>query len=91
MPARRAEKSEAEPSFEEALERLEAIVGRLESGELPLEDALASFEKGVSLARRCAGQLESAERRIEVLVRDGAGLATEPFAPEDEDAAEAES
>jgi exodeoxyribonuclease VII small subunit len=90
MPARRAEKAEAEPSFEDALERLEAIVDRLESGELPLEDALAAFEEGVSLSRRCAAQLDSAERRIEVLVRDGAGLAAEPFVPGEDDDADAE-
>lgn len=91
MPARRAEKPETEPSFEAALERLEAIVERLESGELPLEDALASFEEGVSLSRRCAAQLESAERRIEVLVQGGAGLASEPFAAADDaDDADAE-
>ncbi len=70
-----------ELSFEAALERLEAIVDRLEAGELPLEEALARFEEGVALSRRCAGQLEAAERRIEVLVRDGSGLRSEPFDP----------
>jgi exodeoxyribonuclease VII small subunit len=72
-----------EPSFEGALERLEAIVDRLEAGELPLEQALAAFEEGVSLSRRCAGELETAERRIEIRVGGGAGGATtEPFEPE---------
>jgi exodeoxyribonuclease VII small subunit len=71
-----------EPSFESALERLEAIVDRLESGELPLEQALAAFEEGVALSRRCATELEAAERRIELLVNVGPdGPATEPFAP----------
>jgi exodeoxyribonuclease VII small subunit len=74
-----------EPSFESALERLEAIVDRLESGDLPLEQALAAFEEGVSLSRRCAGELETAERRIEILVGGGPGVATtEPFEPEDD-------
>jgi exodeoxyribonuclease VII small subunit len=69
-------------SFEGALERLEAIVDELERGELPLEQALAAFEEGVGLSRRCAETLEAAERRIEVLA-DGDG-ATRPFeAPED--------
>ncbi len=86
MAARRAQAPDDE-SFEGALAKLEAIVERLESGELPLEEALASFEEGVALSRRCASQLESAERRIEVLVRDGSGLRSEPFAPAgDEDA-----
>ena len=69
----------AEVSFEGALERLEGIVDRLESGDLPLEDALAAFEEGVALSRRCASELDAAERRIEVLVEQGGALAAEPF------------
>jgi len=78
--------AQAEPSFESALERLEAIVDRLESGEMPLEQALAAFEEGVSLSRRCAGELEAAERRIEILVGGESGALTQPFEPEDEGA-----
>jgi exodeoxyribonuclease VII small subunit len=66
-------------SFEVALERLEAIVDRLERGELALEDALATFEEGVGLSRRLSEQLGGAERRVEELLRDGAGLATRPL------------
>ena len=66
-------------SFEEALEGLEALVAQLETGELPLEAALAAFERGVRLSRRCAEQLESAERRISELVREGGVLAARPF------------
>jgi exodeoxyribonuclease VII small subunit len=73
-----------ETSFEGALARLEAIVDRLESGELPLEQALAAFEEGVGLSRRCTAELGAAERRIEILVGAGPdGAATEPFEPED--------
>jgi exodeoxyribonuclease VII small subunit len=79
-----------ELSFEGAMERLEGIVDRLESGDLPLEDALAAFEEGVALSRRCAGELDAAERRIEVLVEQGGVLATEPFdEPADDDADDA--
>ena len=67
-------------TFEEALQRLEAIVDRLEEGDLELEAALAAFEDGVNLTRRCAGQLEDAERRIEVLVREGEKWISRPFA-----------
>jgi exodeoxyribonuclease VII small subunit len=67
-------------TFEEALQRLEAIVDRLEEGDLELADALAAFEDGVNLTRRCAGQLEDAERRIEVLVREGEKWIPRPFA-----------
>ncbi|HEY8492665.1 MAG TPA: exodeoxyribonuclease VII small subunit [Myxococcota bacterium] len=73
-----AERAE-EPSFEAALDRLEAIVGRLEDGELALEDALASFEEGVRLSRRLAERLADAERRIERLTRAGTGLVTRPL------------
>jgi exodeoxyribonuclease VII small subunit len=71
--------------FEAALARLETIVDRLEQGDLELEQALAAFEEGVALTRRCAGQLEDAERRIEVLVREGEKWIARPF-EEDEEA-----
>jgi exodeoxyribonuclease VII small subunit len=67
------------PSFESALEQLEAIVDRLEQGELELEDALRAFEAGVALTRRCAKQLSDAERRVEVLVREGERWVARPF------------
>jgi exodeoxyribonuclease VII small subunit len=69
-------------SFEGALEQLENTVGRLEEGEMPLEEALELFETGVKLSRQCTTTLEAAERRIEILVADradGNGLASEPF------------
>lgn len=66
-------------SFEASLADLEAIVDRLEAGELPLEEALAAFESGVALTRRCAEQLDAAERRIEVLVKEGANWLERPF------------
>ena len=68
-----------ELSFEDALERLEALVDRLEQGDLELEESLAAFEQGVALTRRCAGQLEDAERRVEVLVREGEKWFARPF------------
>ena len=68
-----------EPRFEEALERLEEIVSRLEGGGLELEAALVAFEQGVALTRRCAGQLEDAERRIEQLVQEGERWLVRPF------------
>jgi exodeoxyribonuclease VII small subunit len=66
--------------FETALTRLEGFVQALEKGDLELEAALAAFEQGIALSRHCAAQLELAERRIEVLVREGAGFAARPFA-----------
>lgn len=55
------------PTFEEALENLEAIVHELEEGQIGLADALARYEQGVKLLRQCFGLLEGAERKIEVL------------------------
>jgi exodeoxyribonuclease VII small subunit len=70
-PGRRGRQAPREVPFEQALERLEEIAQRLEAGDLELEAALAAFEEGVGLARRCAEQLREAERRIEVLTQEG--------------------
>ncbi len=71
--------AEAGLSFEGALAELEETVGRLEAGEMPLEEALTLFERGVRLSRRCTTTLEAAERRIELLIADRDDDATEPF------------
>jgi exodeoxyribonuclease VII small subunit len=55
------------PTFEEALENLEAIVHDLEEGQIGLADALARYEQGVKLLRQCFSLLEGAERKIELL------------------------
>ncbi len=60
-----------EPSFEEALRRLEEIVSRLEMGDLSLEESLALYELGQKLARTCGRQLEAATLRVEQLTGDG--------------------
>jgi exodeoxyribonuclease VII small subunit len=73
-----------EKSFEEMMMELEAIVGRLEGGELPLEAALAAFETGVQLVRRLNEHLNAAETRIEALTRDAeGGLHVQPLRLED--------
>ena len=71
--------------FEEAMGKLETILGELEEGDLALERSLELFEEGVRLSRACVKRLDSAERRIEVLMKDAAGEdRPEPFdAPED--------
>jgi len=60
-------------SFEGALDQLEQTVERLETGEMPLEEALELFETGVKLSRQCNETLSAAERRIEILITDRAG------------------
>ena len=65
-----------EKSFEKSLEELEQIVTRLEDGDLPLEDSLELFEKGIKLSRECRERLANAERRIEILMKDSDGNLT---------------
>lgn len=69
------------PSFEEALERLESIVRRLESGDVPLEEAIELFQEGMELARHCSGKLDAVERRIEMLLEENGAMARKPFVP----------
>lgn len=59
--------------FEQAMARLEAIVGELEKGELPLDESLRIFEEGIRLSKSCLKVLEDAERKVEVLVQDKNG------------------
>ncbi len=63
----------AELRFEQALERLEGLVAKLEGGELGLEDALANFEQGVALVRLCSERLRAAELRIRELEQGADG------------------
>jgi len=60
---------QAAPDFEAALAELEEIVARLEQGELPLEESLRQFERGVALTRLCQKALGDAERKIRVLAK----------------------
>jgi exodeoxyribonuclease VII small subunit len=62
-----------EKTFESSLSQLETIVQKLEAGDLPLEESLKLFEKGVALSRECRERLNEAERRIEVLSKDAEG------------------
>ena len=81
MPKKKPTKTTDAPTFEQALERLEAIVHRLEDGQLGLDEALGQYEEGVGLLRRSYELLKKAERRIEILtaVDSEGGPTTEPF------------
>lgn len=57
----------SQPSFDDGLDRLEALVQKLEGGSLGLEEALSVFESGVKLSQQLQGQLAEAQRRVEVL------------------------
>lgn len=72
-------------SFEQALQALEAIVRKLESGEVPLDESITLYERGEELRRHCQARLDAAQARIEKIVAgpDGAARATEPFSEGD--------
>lgn len=72
--------SKKEPTFEEALARLEEIVKELETGSAPLDQSLTMFEEGVQLVKLCGGKLDEAEQRIRILTKNGDGTYDEkPF------------
>ncbi|KAB8310038.1 exodeoxyribonuclease VII small subunit [Erwinia endophytica] len=75
-------KAEQPASFETSLEQLEQIVSRLESGDLPLEEALNEFERGVQLARVGQQKLQQAEQRVQILLSDDKDAELKPFSPE---------
>lgn len=69
----------AVPDFEAALAELEAIVERLEGGQQTLEEALASFQRGIELTRVCQQGLKEAEQKVEQLIQEQGGTRIEPF------------
>lgn len=69
------------PKFEDSLQRLEKIVDELEKGDLPLEKALNLFEEGIQLSNSCRKELETAEGKVEVLLKQNGKLQAEPFEP----------
>jgi exodeoxyribonuclease VII small subunit len=73
------EKSNDLGGLEKSLEELEALVLRLESGDLPLEQALKEFEHGVKLTRQCQAALTEAEQKVEILLKKTATAEPSPF------------
>lgn len=72
------------PSFEQALEQLQAVVRELESGQLSLDQSLVRYEQGVANLRQCYATLQTAEQRIRMLVEldENGRMVTRPFAHE---------
>lgn len=74
--------SENEPKildFEQALKELEQLVETMEQGELPLEEALKFFERGIQLARSCQGALKDAEQKVQILLEKSGQAEIAPF------------
>ncbi len=74
MAARK--KEESPKSFEDAMARLDAIVAKLEEDKLPLEEMLAVYEEGVTLARYCGEKLEAAEQKVQLIAKKADGSVT---------------
>lgn len=93
-PGKKPEPAKSEPkpeatkkqAFEQSLARLEEIVRRMESANLPLDEAMKLFEEGMQLSRDCQKQLEQAEARVEILLKKAGGeMVAQPFEPEGEE------
>ena len=68
--------------FEDALNKLEKIVSKLEEGDIPLEESLKLFEEGIRLSRFCNQKLDEAEKKVEILLKGKNGtLKPHPFDP----------
>lgn len=84
-------KTKRPPDFEKSLAELEAIVEKLEAGDLPIEESLKSFEKGIALTRDCQGALDAAQARVDILLkRDGQQQLERFDADEDDETAQDE-
>jgi exodeoxyribonuclease VII small subunit len=67
------------PDFEQSLTELEALVAKLEQGDVPLEEALKTFERGVALTRQCQTALRTAQQKVEILLTRNGEENVEPF------------
>jgi exodeoxyribonuclease VII small subunit len=79
------QKTEPLPDFEQSLAELETLVARLEQGDVPLEEALKTFERGVALTRQCQTALRTAQQKVEVLLARNGEETIESFDDEAED------
>ncbi|MGH8551964.1 MAG: exodeoxyribonuclease VII small subunit [Methylococcales bacterium] len=68
--------------FEQSLKELEELVLQLEKGDIPLEQSLKSFERGIQLTRACQKALKEAEQKVEILLKDHGDETLKPFSDE---------
>ena len=78
-------KTEPLPDFEKSLSELEALVQKLEQGDVPLEDALKTFERGVALTRQCQTALRTAQQKVEILLSKDGQETVQSFDEDDAD------
>jgi exodeoxyribonuclease VII small subunit len=79
MPSSKTEVDSEPLDFEAAMRDLEELVERLEHGDLPLEESLAAFERGVMLTRSCQTALKEAEQKVEILLKKAGEPQAEEF------------
>jgi exodeoxyribonuclease VII small subunit len=84
----KTEKAANLPDFEQSLTELETLVQKLEAGDVPLEEALKTFERGVALTRQCQTALRTAQQKVEVLLTKNGVESVESFDDDDEDDAD---
>lgn len=84
-------RNEKSPAFEQSLAELEQLVQRLEAGDLPLDEALKTFERGIELTRHCQSSLKAARQKVDILLKRSGQLDVEPFSASEDDAAPGES
>ena len=84
---KKAPDKKEEVSFEKSLEELEAIVRRLDTESLGVEEAMKEYEKGLASLKRCRSILDEAEKKLEILVREEDGKAETQPLPDDGEAA----
>jgi exodeoxyribonuclease VII small subunit len=77
-------KRSSPPDFEQALAELEALVEKMEQGDLSLEESLQSFERGIQLTRNCQQALQAAEQKVQILLEKDGGAQLEDFASSDD-------
>ena len=74
--------------FEKSLAELESLVERLERGDVPLDEALRTFERGVALTRQCQARLQAAQQKVEILLKRSGQPEVQPYeSPGDDSAA----
>ena len=74
---------EKDMRFEDAMSALEDITRKLESGDLPLEDAIGAYERAVSLIKVCNDKLEAAEKKVKILIEGTEGIVASDFVGQD--------
>ncbi|HKK16454.1 MAG TPA: exodeoxyribonuclease VII small subunit [Gammaproteobacteria bacterium] len=71
-------------NFEKSLQELEALVEKMEGGDLSLEDSLKCFERGVTLTRNCQKALAEAEQKVQILLKNEGNEKLEDFQPDED-------